>query len=56
MDRNLSVGSDERLLEELVRAAQPASPAELSVVLNRYAETMGLGRAGVYLVDIQPGC
>jgi hypothetical protein len=53
MDRNVSVGSGERLLEELVRAAQLASPAELPVVLNRYAEAMGLGRAAVYLVDIQ---
>jgi hypothetical protein len=53
MDRNMSVGSGERLLEELVRAAQPASPAELPVVLNRYAESMGLGRADIYLVDIQ---
>ncbi|MFI8304663.1 PP2C family protein-serine/threonine phosphatase [Streptomyces sp. NPDC085927] len=55
MDRNMSVGSGsgERLLEELVRAAQLASPAELPVVLNRYAEAMGLGRAVIYLVDIQ---
>ena len=36
MDRNPSVGSGELLLEELVRAAQLASPAELPVVLNRY--------------------
>ena len=43
----------ERLLEELVRAAQLASPAELPVVLNRYAEAMGLGRAVIYLADIQ---
>ncbi|NUP39704.1 MAG: serine/threonine-protein phosphatase [Streptomyces sp.] len=53
MDRNMSVGFGERLLEELVRAAQLASPAELPVVLNRYAEAMGLGRAVIYLVDIQ---
>ncbi|MFJ6556217.1 hypothetical protein ACIQNT_28865 [Streptomyces luteogriseus] len=53
MDRNVSVGSGERLLDELVRAAQLASPAELPVVFNRYAEAMGLGRAVIYLVDIQ---
>jgi serine phosphatase RsbU (regulator of sigma subunit) len=53
MDRNMSVGFGERLLEGLVRAAQLASPAELPVVLNRYAEAMGLGRAVIYLVDIQ---
>ncbi len=43
----------ELLLEELVRAAQLASPAELPVILNRYAEAMGLGTAAIYLVDIQ---
>ncbi|MFC9084284.1 PP2C family protein-serine/threonine phosphatase, partial [Streptomyces sp. NPDC057062] len=53
MERNASVGSGELLLEELVRAAQLASPAELPVVLNRYAEAMGLGTAAIYLVDIQ---
>ncbi|MFF5958402.1 hypothetical protein [Streptomyces luteogriseus] len=53
MDRNVSVGSGERLLDELVRAAQLASPAELPVVFNRYAEAMGLGRAVIYRVDIQ---
>ncbi|MEU1036122.1 hypothetical protein ACFVYV_51250 [Streptomyces mirabilis] len=53
MDRNVSVGSGERLLEELVRAAHLASPAELPVVLNRYVEAMGLGRAVIYLIDIQ---
>ncbi|MFJ3981418.1 PP2C family protein-serine/threonine phosphatase [Streptomyces fungicidicus] len=49
----MSIGSGERLLDELVRAAQLASPAELPVVLNRYTEAMGLGRAVIYLVDIQ---
>ncbi|MFF0291317.1 PP2C family protein-serine/threonine phosphatase [Streptomyces sp. NPDC005262] len=53
MDRNMSVGPGERLLEELVRAAQLASPAELPVVVNRFAEAMGVSRAVVYLVDIQ---
>ncbi|MGW7661727.1 PP2C family protein-serine/threonine phosphatase [Streptomyces sp. NPDC054756] len=53
MDRNESVGSGEMLLEELVREAQLASPAELPVVLSRYAEAMGLGTAAIYLVDIQ---
>ncbi|MFC9955850.1 PP2C family protein-serine/threonine phosphatase [Streptomyces nigra] len=53
MDRNPSVGSGELLLEELVRAAQLASPAELPVVLNRYTEAVGLGTAAIYLVDIQ---
>ncbi|MFI6667969.1 hypothetical protein ACIBM1_23915 [Streptomyces sp. NPDC050481] len=53
MDGNMSVGSGERLLQELVGAAQLASPAELPVVLNRYTEAMGLGRAAIYLVDIQ---
>ncbi|MER5479237.1 PP2C family protein-serine/threonine phosphatase [Streptomyces sp. NPDC002734] len=53
MDRNVSVGFDERLLDELVRAAQLASPAELPEVLDRYAHAMGWGRAVVYLVDIQ---
>ncbi len=53
MDKDASVGSGELLLEELVSAAQLASPAELPVVLNRYAEAMGLGRAAIYLVDIQ---
>ncbi|WSA81808.1 hypothetical protein OG930_43780 [Streptomyces sp. NBC_01799] len=53
MDRNVSVGPGERLLEELVRAAQLGSPAELPVVVNRFAEAMGVSRAVVYLVDIQ---
>jgi len=53
MDRNMSVESGERALEELVGAAQLASPAELPVVLNRYTEAMGLGRAAIYLVDLQ---
>lgn len=49
----MSVGPGERRLEELVRAAQLASPAELPVVVNRFAEAMGVNRAVVYLVDIQ---
>ncbi len=53
MDVHMSVGSGERLLEELARAAQLASPAELPVVLNRYAEATGLGRAVIYLADLQ---
>ncbi|MFJ8643165.1 MULTISPECIES: PP2C family protein-serine/threonine phosphatase [unclassified Streptomyces] len=53
MDLHMSVGSGERLLEELARAAQLASPAELPVVLNRYAEATGLGRAVIYLADLQ---
>ncbi|NUQ99410.1 MAG: serine/threonine-protein phosphatase [Streptomyces sp.] len=53
MDRNMSVGAGERVLDELVRAAQLASPAELPVVLNRYAEAVGVERTVVYLVDIQ---
>ncbi|MEY7974976.1 PP2C family protein-serine/threonine phosphatase [Streptomyces pilosus] len=53
MDRNEAGGSGERLLDELVKAAQLASSAELPAVLNRYTEAMGLGRAVVYLVDIQ---
>ncbi|WP_411124595.1 PP2C family protein-serine/threonine phosphatase [Streptomyces sp. x-19] len=53
MGREMSVGPGERLLDELVRAAQMASPAELPVVVNRYAEAMGAERAVVYLVDIQ---
>ncbi|MFJ6930551.1 PP2C family protein-serine/threonine phosphatase [Streptomyces nigra] len=53
MDSNPSVGSGELLLEELVRTAQLASPAELPVVLNRYTEAVGLGTAAIYLVDIQ---
>ncbi len=48
-----SAGAGERLLDQLVRAAQQASPAELPAIVNRYAETMGMGRAVVYLVDIQ---
>ncbi|MCQ4080635.1 serine/threonine-protein phosphatase [Streptomyces sp. RB6PN25] len=46
-------GAGERPLVELLRAAQQASPAELSRVLNRYAEDMGVGQAVVYLVDLQ---
>ncbi|MFD5453018.1 PP2C family protein-serine/threonine phosphatase [Streptomyces sp. NPDC003470] len=53
MDRNASGGSGERLLDELVRAAQLASPAELPAVLNRYTQAMGLGRAVIYLIDVQ---
>ncbi|MFE4648624.1 hypothetical protein OH781_03770 [Streptomyces sp. NBC_01550] len=53
MDRNMSVEGGERLLEELVGAGQLASPAELPVVVNRFAEAMGVSRAVVYLVDIQ---
>lgn len=53
MDRNMSVEGGERLLEQLVGAGQLASPAELPVVVNRFAEAMGVSRAVVYLVDIQ---
>ncbi|MFF0062397.1 hypothetical protein ACFYRC_12715 [Streptomyces sp. NPDC005279] len=37
----------------MVRTAQQASPAELPTVLERYAEAMGMGRAVVYLADLQ---
>jgi serine phosphatase RsbU (regulator of sigma subunit) len=50
---SVSAGAGERLLEELVRTAQQASPAELPTVLERYAEAMGMGRAVVYLADLQ---
>ncbi|GAA1928861.1 PP2C family protein-serine/threonine phosphatase [Streptantibioticus ferralitis] len=53
MGRSMPVGAGERLWEELVRTAQLASPEELSTVLRRYTEAMGVGRAVVYLVDIQ---
>ncbi|WP_432589634.1 PP2C family protein-serine/threonine phosphatase [Streptomyces sp. HD1123-B1] len=48
-----SAGAAERLLEELVRTAQEASSAELPEVLDRYAGAMGMGRAVVYLTDLQ---
>ncbi|MGW7018684.1 hypothetical protein ACWGGS_04940 [Streptomyces decoyicus] len=50
---SVSAGDGERLLEELVRTAQQASPAELPTVLERYAEAMGMGRAVIYLADLQ---
>ncbi|MGV9292069.1 hypothetical protein [Streptomyces sp. NPDC003719] len=53
MDRNVSGGSGERLLDELVRAARLTSRAELPGVLNRYTQAMGLGRAVIYLIDVQ---
>jgi hypothetical protein len=53
VSEGLPSGVGERLLVELVRAAQQASPAELSSVLNQYAEGMGVTQAFVYLVDLQ---
>lgn len=52
-DASVSAAAGERLLEELVKTAQQASPAELPTVLERYAEAMGMGRAVVYLADLQ---
>lgn len=50
---SVSAGAGERLLEALVRTAQQASPVELPTALERYAEAMGMGRAIVYLADLQ---
>ncbi|EXU67337.1 hypothetical protein Z951_15830 [Streptomyces sp. PRh5] len=52
-DVSTSAGAAERMLEELVSAAEQASPAEFPEVLNRYAGAMGLGRAVVHLIDLQ---
>ncbi|MEV5126161.1 PP2C family protein-serine/threonine phosphatase [Streptomyces decoyicus] len=53
MSQQLPSGVGERLLVELVRAVQQASPTELPSVLNQYAEDMGVAQAVVYLVDLQ---
>ncbi len=50
---SVSAGAAELLLEELLRTARQASPAELPTVLERYAEAMSMGRAVVYLADLQ---
>ncbi|GAA0895232.1 hypothetical protein GCM10009574_067740 [Streptomyces asiaticus] len=52
-DVSTSVGAAERMLEELVSAAEQVSPAEFPEVLKRYAGAMGLGRAVVHLIDLQ---
>ncbi|WAP55683.1 PP2C family protein-serine/threonine phosphatase [Streptomyces sp. S465] len=55
VDANVSTSAEtaEQLLEELLRATHEASPAELPGALDRYTEAMRMGRAVVYLIDLQ---
>lgn len=55
VDANVSTSAEtaEQLLEELLTATHEASPAELPLALDRYTEAMGMGRAVVYLIDLQ---
>ncbi|MFD8870823.1 PP2C family protein-serine/threonine phosphatase [Streptomyces sp. NPDC059590] len=52
-DGTTSAETAEALLEELIRASEQASPAELPEAVNRYVQAMGLGRVVVYLIDLQ---
>ncbi|MEU4897102.1 PP2C family protein-serine/threonine phosphatase [Streptomyces sp. NPDC044780] len=55
VDASVSTSAEtaEQLLEELLRATHEASPAELPGALDRYTEAMRMGRAVVYLIDLQ---
>ncbi|MBA6437609.1 PP2C family protein-serine/threonine phosphatase [Streptomyces sp. GMR22] len=55
VDANVSTSAEtaEQLLEELLRATQEASPAELPVALDHYTEAMNMGRAVVFLIDLR---
>ncbi|WNE96205.1 PP2C family protein-serine/threonine phosphatase [Streptomyces luomodiensis] len=55
VDASVSASAEtaEQLLEELLRATHEASPAELPGALDRYTEAMRMGRAVVYLIDLQ---
>ncbi|GLV78138.1 PP2C family protein-serine/threonine phosphatase [Streptomyces hygroscopicus] len=55
VDASVSTSAEtaEQLLEELLRATHEASPAELPEALDRYTDAMGMGRAVVYLIDLQ---
>ncbi|MEE4594406.1 PP2C family protein-serine/threonine phosphatase [Streptomyces sp. DSM 41524] len=55
VDANVSTSAEtaEQLLEELLRATQEASPAELPVALDHYTEAMNMGHAVVFLIDLR---
>ncbi|WAP54468.1 hypothetical protein [Streptomyces sp. S465] len=48
-----SAETAEQSLDELLRATHEASPVELPVALDRYAEAMGTGHAVIYLVGLE---
>ncbi|MFG2192037.1 hypothetical protein [Streptomyces sp. NPDC048639] len=50
---NMPAGAGERLLEELVRHVQSAAPTDLSAVVNRHVQALGMDDARVYLADLQ---
>ncbi|AEM83096.1 PP2C family protein-serine/threonine phosphatase [Streptomyces violaceusniger] len=55
VDASVSTSAEaaEQSLDELLRATHEASPMELPVALDRYTEAMGIGRAVIYLVDLE---
>ncbi|KUL64728.1 MULTISPECIES: PP2C family protein-serine/threonine phosphatase [Streptomyces] len=55
VDASVSTSAEtaEQSLDELLRAAHEASPAELSGALDRYTAAMHMGHAVVFLIDLQ---